>query len=370
MNISLVHGICVRYDAISNAIADQLHWLRGAGHEVRLYAHACDRPELQCHLVRTLDEVAYDAHFQRSELVIFHFGVYYPLFDLIPVVPRHARRLVVFHNITPRQFVAAAQHATIERSFRQMANIAFADHVLCDSDSNREVLRAARIDTAASVLPLAVTSPTQPVARKPSADDGIVRLAFVGRLVESKGPHDLLAALRSVLARAPHGPRLRIDVVANLAFSDPAMIDAVRQAADALHGDAGARCGLQLHGDAPEPVKQHILAQADLFVLPTRHEGFCVPIVEALAAGCRVITCANSNTPAISGGFAQLLPTGDVPALARALAEDIALVASPAWQGAGPDGFAAYAQRTWRYAQDYAPSVIGQRFLDLVAPHA
>ena len=30
-----------------------------------------------------------------------------------------------------------------------------------------------------------------------------------------------------------------------------------------------------------------------------------MPIVEALGRGCKVITYANSNTPAISGGHAQ-----------------------------------------------------------------
>lgn len=366
MRISLIHGICVRNDAISNAIADQLQWLRGAGHDVHLYAYACDRPELQCQLVHTLSDVAFDAHFQHSEVVIFHFGIYYPLFDLIPVVPRRARRLVAFHNITPKQFVAEAQHATIDRSFRQMANIAFADHVLCDSVSNQAVLRAAHIDTPATVLPLAVACAPQALAHKPSADDGIIRLAFIGRLVESKGPHDLIAALRRVLERGPRGQRLTLDVIANLGFSDPALVDMVRDAATALPGLFGERISVRLHGDATEALKQRVLAEADLFVLPTRHEGFCVPIVEALGSGCKVITYANSNTPAISGGHAHLLPSGDGDALASALANAIAHIAAPAWRAAGPGGYLAYAQQTWQYAQLYAPATIRQRFLDLI----
>ncbi|MFS2218660.1 glycosyltransferase family 4 protein [Telluria sp. Tellsp104] len=366
MKVSLIHGVCVRHDAISNAIADQYHWLRAAGHDVRLYAHVCDQPGVACHAVGALSDVAFDAHFQQSDLVLFHFGIYYALFNLLPVVPRGARRVVAFHNITPKHLVAPAQHETIDRSFRQMANIAFADHVLCDSEINLGVLRAARIGTAATVLPLAVASPPAPVPDKPSARDGIVRLAFVGRLVGSKGPQDLLAALRQVLAQTGPDVRLALDVVANIAFSDPALLDMMRAAATGLPRGAGGRIVVRLHGDAPEDAKERILRDADVFVLPTRHEGFCVPILEALAAGCKVIACDNSNTPAVTGGHASLVPTGDVDALARALAADIAQVRAPAWRSARAGGYGEHALDAWRFVQQFSPALIRQRFIDAV----
>jgi glycosyltransferase involved in cell wall biosynthesis len=359
MKVSLVSGICVQYDAISNAVADQLRWLRNAKYDVKLYAAACDRPELQCSVVSAPWEIVYDPHFQQSELVVFHYGITYPLFDLLPVVPRRARRLVAFHNITPKELVGQAAQATIERSFRQMSNIAFADHAICDSETNLEVLRSARIGTAASVLPLAVTCPPRVPGRKPSADDGIIRVAFIGRLVASKGPRDLLAALHQVLHRMPH-VRLELDVVAGLAFSDHAEVGAVRAAADEWPREFDRRATLRLHGDAPEELKQRILAEADLFVLPTRHEGFCVPIVEALGNGCKVIAYANSNTPAISGGHASLVATGDVDTLADALAGNIAQISAPKWQHGG---YAEHAQRTWHYTQQFAPAVIEKQFL-------
>ena len=51
-----------------------------------------------------------------------------------------------------------------------------------------------------------------------------------------------------------------------------------------------------------------------------------MPVLEALASGCKVISYDNSNLPAISGGLAQLVPTGDVAALAAAIAD-----AAPRW---------------------------------------
>ncbi|WP_440967189.1 glycosyltransferase [Massilia sp. GER05] len=74
-----------------------------------------------------------------------------------------------------------------------------------------------------------------------------------------------------------------------------------------LPRDAGDRIVVRLHGDAPEDAKERILRDADVFVPPARHAGFCVPIVEALAAGCKVIAYDNSNTPAVTGGLASLV---------------------------------------------------------------
>jgi glycosyltransferase involved in cell wall biosynthesis len=362
MKISVVHGICVRNDAISNAIADNIGWLREAGHEVVLFAYACEHA-VPHRLVRDVTDILLDAHFQDSAVVIFHFGIFYPLFDLILLVPDSARRLVVFHNITPKRFVGPEQHATIDKSFAQMGNLMFADHVACDSASNLEVLRAARVDTPATVLPLAVHGQARPSAAKPGHADGIVRLLFIGRLVRSKGVADLLDAVARCL-QADSGARIALDLVANLGFSDPDLVDQVRAAAGQWPRLYGARVSVRLHGDAPDQLKQRLLADADLFVLPTYHEGFCVPIVEALAAGCRVVCYDNSNTPAIAAGHARLVPTGDIAALAQAVGDELALAGSPAWRAGG---FARFAERAWGYAQSYAPARARHRLNALVA---
>jgi glycosyltransferase involved in cell wall biosynthesis len=176
----------------------------------------------------------------------------------------------------------------------------------------------------------------------------------------------LLAAMRTVLERAPQA-RFELDVIAGLAFSDPAQVSAIRAAIDGWPGEFDERIALRLHGNATEELKQRVLADADLFVLPTRHEGFCVPIVEALGHGCKVITYANSNTPAICGGHASLVPTADTTALAYAMLENIAQIAAPAWQEGLYD---AYSTATWNYVQQFAPTRIREQWRHLIAMQA
>lgn len=334
MKIAYLNSICQKYDAISNAIREEIGWLRAAGHEVRLFAYACEFDDVPCTIVNRESDVVFDPYFQECDMAVFHFGVFYPLFNVLPVAPKSARRIVVFHNITPKHVLPAASHALIDRSFVQMANIAFADHVVCVSDTNRTVLREAGIDVPATVLPLAVHTQLKAPLAKPSFTDGVVRIAFVGRLVQSKGPLDLLTAVQRLLARDKR-LRLQLDMVANLGFSDQEIVSAVRQRLEQLGREFGLRLDARLHGNAPEELKLQVLADADLFVLPTHHEGFCVPILEALASGCRVVCYDNSNTPAVSGGLSTLVPTGDVAALTAATGAELERVQSQAWRSGG-----------------------------------
>jgi glycosyltransferase involved in cell wall biosynthesis len=297
--------------------------------------------------------------------VVFHFGIFYPLFNLLPIVPKGVKRVVVFHNITPKQFTSFEEQPTIDKSFQQMANIIFADHVICDSQTNLEALRAAGINIPATVLPLAVNRDIQMPESKPSVVDGRIRLAFIGRFVLSKGPGELLDALHRVL-QCNQKVQLTLDMVGNLSFSDSVLLEEIRKSAEVMHRSYGGRIIINIHGNASDAVKHQILRDADLFVLPTYHEGFCVPIVEAFASGCKVIAYDNSNTPAISGGFARLTRTGNVEELSDAIAEALVEVGNSAWKKMGTGSYAEYAQKLRKYALQYSPESTKRRFMDFI----
>src|SRR5207237_9291849 len=59
--------------------------------------------------------------------------------------------------------------------------------------------------------------------------------------------------------------------------------------------------------------------QAAVLVVTSRHEGFGLPVVEAMASGTPVVAFTNSALPEVVGDAGLLVPDGDVDAFARAV---------------------------------------------------
>jgi len=171
-----------------------------------------------------------------------------------------------------------------------------------------------------TVLPNAVPDPwavPDPGPRAPTAPgEGPCRILFLGQLGARKGVPELIAALAAL---PPDSPPWQ----AVLAGDG----DAAGFARKAAEAGLGERIAFPGWVDA-EPAAR-LLAQADIYVLPSHAENLPVSVLEASSHGLAIVTTPVGAVPDHfhDGANARIVPAGDVPALAAALG---LLLADPA----------------------------------------
>lgn len=87
---------------------------------------------------------------------------------------------------------------------------------------------------------------------------------------------------------------------------------------DGGEGLAGVGSGIVAAGHVAEDVLHGLLASALALIYPSDYEGFGLPVVEAQACGCPVVTLRNSALTESGGDAAYYLDSADPDSIARA----------------------------------------------------
>ena len=272
-------------DAITNEmLAWQIH-LQQLGYRSEIYAqHIPDALSGAIHDIQSYSP-------QPGAVLLLHHSMGHDILD--QVLAHHHRVVPVFHNITPLEFIDEPfyrKYARIgQQQLRQLAKVA--SGAIADSNLNRrEMLRAGFRD--ATVIPVKTDFSALEVSgpiRSRSAD-----WLFVGRVVPSKGQLALVDAFADALAVLDIGQRLVLIGDA----SDAIYVDQIEaQAARRGITDRLVTCGKVSDADLAASYQS-----AGLFVSMSLHEGFGVPLLEAMAAGVPVVAYDNSAVGETMGG--------------------------------------------------------------------
>lgn len=227
---------------------------------------------------------------------------------------------VDYHNITPASFFerwdpeAALSMRRARADLRRLAPRT--DLALADSAYNAAELEAEGFSPVVVAPPLLDLAGV--AARPDPATAAVLRRVrqgahwlFVGRLAPNKCQHDLVAALAA--ARRLHDPGARLTLVGST--TSELYRDAVESLADEL-GVAGA---VTITDRVRADQLAAYYADADVFVCMSEHEGFCVPVVEAMEAGVPVVAYAATAVPETLAGAGVLVDEKDPVLVATAV---------------------------------------------------
>lgn len=208
--------------------------------------------------------------------------------------------VVNHHNVTPPEFFAHWEPAVapgLRTGRYQLADLApRCDLAIPVSEFNARELESlgyAHIEIAPLLVDLTGLdrTPDPTIAARLERDRraGSSHWLFVGRIAPNKAQHNVVKAL--ALYRRVYDPDATLALVGGSAADR--YLRAVR---DYIH-DLDLDDAVELTGSVtPEALAAHYRA-ADVFVCASEHEGFCVPLLEAMATDTPIVAFAAGAVP-------------------------------------------------------------------------
>ncbi len=283
-------------DAIGDSARRMRGLLRRLGHTSEIYALTID-DELKGDIRPFADSAS-----RRGDLTIFHFALPSPMTEAFAELP--GGRVLQYHNVTPAFYFAPYDPALFRLASiarQELSTLAGrVDLALGVSEYNRRELEALGF-APTGVLPLAVdwsriTQPVQRPALDKILDDDFVNFLFVGRIAPNKKIEDHIRL-------AEHYKRY---VDAYYRFIFVGKYDAVPRYFATIRALMTEYRFLNERFIFTGPVPDEDLAvyyrHAAVYISLSEHEGFCAPLLEAMAADVPVLAYTAAAVPETLGG--------------------------------------------------------------------
>lgn len=235
------------------------------------------------------------------------------------------RKALVYHNITPEEFFEDRWfHSTAQVSRRQLAELQPSmAAALAQSEYSARELRSlgyAPVDALPLLFDPAAwrRAPYDSVYLNQLRSDEAFKILFVGRIVTNKCQEDLLRVVDQLrrLTSRPVKLILAGGLGAGAAYRDR-LVDMQRQ--------LGLEKCVEFAGKVDDQRLKALYRGCDVFLSLSEHEGFCVPVIEAMEFDLPVVAFASSALPETVGQGGLLLDDKDplrVAATLKVLAEE------------------------------------------------
>jgi L-malate glycosyltransferase len=340
-----------RGDAIGDSVRAVRDMLRSLGHESDVFALTIDDD------MRTEALAFADARAKTGDVTILHFALPSPMTAAFANL--RGAKVLQYHNITPASFFAPYDPGLFRLAAlgrRELATLAgCVDLALGDSEFNRQELEALGFQRT-GVMPIAVnTARITDAPRRPALErvlgDGLINILFVGRIVPNKKIEDHIRLAEMYKRYVDAYYRFifvgRYDGVPRYYAQIRALVSEYQMLSDRFW----------FTGSVPDEDLATFYRWADAYVSLSEHEGFCVPLVEAMAAEVPIIAYGAGAVPETLGGAGMTFAPKDLEVAAE-------LLGSVIYDRDVRTGVLA-GQR--RRLQDFAPARIESKLRDMLS---
>ncbi len=299
-------------DAIGSHSLQVQRLLRDAGYSSEIY-YLNATPDVR-EFGRAIAELPARVH--DDDWLLYQLSIGSPVFDTLMARPEP--KIVNYHNITPAALLEGWEPAVadeVAQGRRQMIALAsMTKMAIADSMFNEAELQEAGYGST-SVAPIlldagffATSADEGTLARLGELrSQGGVQWLFVGKISPHKAEHDLVKAL--AVYRRTYDPKARLHLIGSpLGTTYP-------RALDRFIARLGLTGAVEITGSLSNEQLAAYYRCADVFVCASDHEGFCVPLVEAMHNEVPVVAYAVAAIPETLADAGVLLNSGKDPAL-------------------------------------------------------
>jgi len=272
-------------DAVGNDVLALHNVLVKNGYETGIYAENID-PRLPEELVKKISEMP---KLSKKDVVIWHMAIGTDL--NYKIAKLSARKMMIYHNITPAHFFEPYSSTSCrlclegEEQLRYLANKV--DYCLADSGYNKQdLIERGGCTGKIDVLPILI--PFSDYEKKPDAkvirkyrNDGYTNILFTGRIAPNKKQEDVIRAF--YMYQKYYNPKSRLFLVGSSGGME-AYSNKLKGYVKELELKNVIFTG---HIKFDEILAYYTLA--DVFLCMSEHEGFCVPLVEAMCFDVPII---------------------------------------------------------------------------------
>jgi len=305
---SLAYG-----DAIGNDTLAIRDILLEQGYETELYAENVLKP-LAPSIARPVSELS---KLKKQDIALYHLSTGTELnFEIAKL---NCKKVAIYHNVTPPHYFARTNDVIRKINEWALEGVRFLadklDYCLAVSDYNKEELIKMGYRCPIDVIPIII--PFDDYKKSPDNNimkqyrDGKTNILFTGRVVPNKKQEDVIKAF--YYYKKYYNDHARLIILGSCA-NDPAYVKKLQLYAETL----GVK-DVHFTGHIKFNEILAFYRIADLFLCMSEHEGFCVPLVEAMFFDIPIVARATSAIPYTLGGSGILLPDQDALAAAGML---------------------------------------------------
>ncbi len=234
---------------------------------------------------------------REDDIFIYHMSIGSALTNYI-INENVKKKIMVYHNITPQEFFEgfpplkiACQVGRIE--LEKLAP--YMDFSMADSDYNKDELDNLGYKNTVT-LPIVFDKkeylsviPDEKIIKKYKKDDGYVNILFVGRIAPNKKHQDIITSFHFYNKYINPKSRLFLVGAAN-------SLEVYKDSLDEyIKVNEIQNVFFSGHVKFPEIIAYYKIA--DLFLCESEHEGFCVPLLEAMTFDIPILAYHSSAIP-------------------------------------------------------------------------